>query len=188
MNERRTERLLMRRWQDADRPAFAALNADPAVMEYFPSTSDRRASDALVDRIEAHFDARGFGLWAVEIPGVAPFIGFVGLWTPSFEAHFTPTVEVGWRLAREHWGRGYASEAAQTAVAAGFDELGLEEIVAFTVPANFRSRRVMERLGMTHDAADDFDHPDVPEGHALRRHVLYRLGRPDSGASSPPAA
>ena len=112
VNERRTERLLMRRWRDGDRPAFAAMNADPAVMEYFPSTSDRRESDAVVDRIEAHFDARGFGLWAVEIPGVAPFIGFVGLWTPSFEAHFTPAVEVGWRLAREHWGRGYATEAA----------------------------------------------------------------------------
>ena len=170
MNERRTERLLMRRWRDGDRPAFAAMNADPAVMEYFASTSDRRESDAVVDRIEAHFDARGFGLWAVEIPGLVPFIGFVGLWTPSFEAHFTPAVEVGWRLAREH------------------DELGLEEIVAFTVPANFRSRRVMEHLGMTHDTADDFDHPGMPEGHALRRHVLYRLGRPDSGESSPPAA
>ena len=188
MNERRTERLLMRRWRDGDRPAFAAMNADPAVMEYFPSTRDRRESDAVVDRIEAHFDARGFGLWAVEIPGLVPFIGFVGLWTPSFEAHFTPAVEVGWRLAREHWGRGYATEAAEAAVAVGFDALGLEEIVAFTVPANFRSRRVMEHLGMTHDAADDFDHPGITEGHALRRHVLYRLGRPDSGESSPPAA
>jgi len=124
----------------------------------------------------------------VEIPAVAPFIGFVGLWTPSFEAHFTPAVEVGWRLAREHWGRGYASEAAEASVALGFGGLALEEIVAFTVPANFRSRRVMERLGMTHDPADDFDHPGVPEGHALRRHVLYRLARPDSGGSSPGAA
>ena len=188
MNEHHTERLLMRRWRDGDRPAFAAMNADPTVMEYFPSTSDRRESDAVVDRIEAHFDARGFGLWAVEIPAVAPFIGFVGLWTPSFEAHFTPAVEVGWRLAREHWGRGYASEAAEASVALGFGGLALEEIVAFTVPANFRSRRVMERLGMTHDPADDFDHPGVPEGHALRRHVLYRLARPDSGGSSPGAA
>ena len=188
MTEPRTERLLLRRWRDADREPFAAMNADPVVMEYHPSTSDRRDSDAMVDRIEAHFEAKGFGYWAVEVPDVAPFIGFVGLSTPSFEAHFTPAVEVGWRLAREHWGQGYASEAAQAAVEVGFDELGLDEIVAFTVPANFRSRRVMERLGMTHDPADDFDHPRQPEGSPLRRHVLYRLARPDPGASSPPAA
>ena len=187
MKDRRTERLLLRRWRDDDRAPFAAMNADPGVMEYFPATSDRRESDALADHIEAHFDTHGFGLWVVEIPDVSPFVGFVGLSVPTFDAHFMPAVEVGWRLAREHWGWGYATEAAQAAVDAGFDELGLEEIVSFTVPANFRSRRVMERLGMTHDPADDFDHPRVPEGSPLRRHVLYRLARPEP-ASSPPAA
>jgi ribosomal-protein-alanine N-acetyltransferase len=186
--EPRAERVVMRRWRESDRDPFAAMNADPVVMEYYPSVADRRASDATVDRFEAHFDAHGFGLWAVEIPDVAPFIGYVGLSRPTFEAHFMPAVEVGWRLAREHWGHGYATEAAQAAVDVGFGELGLDEIVSFTVPANFRSRRVMERLGMTHDPADDFEHPRVPEGHRLRRHVLYRLPRPGSGAPSPPAA
>ena len=188
MNEHRTERLVMRRWRASDREPFAAMSADPAVMEYYPSVADRRAADADVDRYEAHFEAHGFGLWAVEAPGVAPLIGYVGLSRPTFEAHFTPAVEVGWRLARAYWGRGYASEAAQAAVDVGFRELELDEIVSFTVPANFRSRRVMERLGMTRDPADDFDHPRLPEGHRLRRHVLYRLPRPGSGPPSPPAA
>jgi RimJ/RimL family protein N-acetyltransferase len=164
------------------------MNADPVVMEHFPATYDRRESDAIVERFEAHFDARGFGFWAMEIPGVAPFAGFVGLSTPTFEAHFTPAVEVGWRLAREHWGQGYATEGARAAVSAGFDELGLEELVAFTVPPNFRSRRVMVRIGMTHDPADDFDHPRQPVGSPFRRHVLYRLAATEPGSSSPPAA
>jgi RimJ/RimL family protein N-acetyltransferase len=184
----RTERLILRRWRDDDRAPFAVMNADPVAMEHFPQTYDRRESDAIVDRFDDHFDTHGFGFWAVEVPGVAPFIGFVGLSTPSFDAHFTPAVEVGWRLAREHWGRGYATEAARAAVSVGFDDHDLREIVSFTVPANFRSRRVMERIGMTHDPVDDFDHPRLPEGHVLRRHVLYRLRRPDPGAPSPPAA
>jgi len=187
VNDRRTERLLLRRWRNDDRAPFAAMNADPAVMEHFPSMYDRHGSDALVYRFEAHFDAHGFGFWAVEAPGVSPFVGFVGLSIPSFEAHFTPAVEVGWRLARAHWGHGYASEAARAATGFGFDELALDEIVSFAVPANFRSRRVMVRLGMTHDPADDFDHPGQPEGSAYRRHVLYRLARPADGRS-PPAA
>jgi RimJ/RimL family protein N-acetyltransferase len=176
----RTERLVLRGWRKDDLEPFAALNADPEAMRYFPSLLGRPESDEMVDRIRAHLAARGFGLWAVEAGGV--FIGFVGLSTPSFEAHFTPCVEVGWRLARAHWGQGYASEAARAAIAFGFDELHLAEIVAMTVPTNVRSRRVMERLGMTRDPAEDFDHPKIAEGHPLRRHVLYRLPRPATGS------
>jgi RimJ/RimL family protein N-acetyltransferase len=173
----RTPRLILREWRPEDREPFAQMNADPRVMEHFPSPSTRAESDAFADRIQAHFDQHGFGLWAVEVPGEAPFVGFVGLSIPRFEAHFTPAVEIGWRLAVESWGRGFATEAAHEAVRFGFEEVGLEEIVSFTVPANVRSRRVMERLGMTHDPADDFDHPGLP-GHPLARHVLYRLRRP----------
>ena len=171
----RTERLVLRRWQDEDLEPFAELNGDAEVMAHMPSLLDRGESDALAARISEQFERRGFGLWAVEVPGVAPFIGFVGLSVPRFSAHFTPCVEVGWRLGRTHWGKGYATEAAQASLAFGFDNLGLEEIVSFTVPANTRSIAVMERLGMTRNPADDFDHPRLPEGHPLRRHVLYRL-------------
>jgi RimJ/RimL family protein N-acetyltransferase len=170
--EIRTNRLLLRRWTPSDRGPFSELNADTRVMEHFPSVLTRAESDVLVDRIEAHFERHGFGLWAVEVPNQIPFIGFVGLAIPSFEAHFTPCVEVGWRLAAECWGRGYATEAARAALALGFDSFALEEIVSMTVPENVRSRRVMERLGMTHDPADDFDHPSLPD---RRRHVRYRL-------------
>jgi ribosomal-protein-alanine N-acetyltransferase len=174
----RTERLLLRRWRPSDLAPFAALNADPRVMRYFPTTLSRAESDAFAEQIEAHFAEHGFGLWAVEVPDLAPFIGFVGLSVPRFEASFTPCVEVGWRIAAEHWGRGYAPEAARTALAFGFETLGLREILSFTTVVNAPSRRVMEKLGMTHDPSDDFDHPALPEGHALRRHVLYRLSRP----------
>ena len=173
----RTERLLLRAWRDEDLAPFAALNADPAVMEYFPAVLSRPESDAAAAHIRAELAERGFGLWAVEAPGVAPFIGFTGLAVPRFEAHFTPCVEMGWRLARAHWGRGYAPEAARAALAHGFGALGLDEIVSFTVVGNARSRRVMEKLGMTHAPADDFDHPSLPPGHRLRRHVLYRIRR-----------
>jgi RimJ/RimL family protein N-acetyltransferase len=153
------------------------MNADPRVAEFLPTPLSREASDAMVARVEAHFDQHGFGLWAVEIPGVTPFAGFAGLSTPRFEAPFQPCVEVGWRLAAEYWGRGYATEGARAALNHGFETLGLGEIVSFTVPANTRSRRVMEKLGMTYDPRDDFDHPLLPEGHPLRRHVLYRIRR-----------
>ena len=172
-------RLILRRWRPADRRPFAALNADPVVMEYFPAPLSRTESDALADRIEAHFDRHGFGLWAVEIPGVAPFAGYVGLSIPSFQAHFTPALEVGWRLARNCWGKGYASEGARAALEFGFERLGLKEIVSFTVPANRRSRRVMERIGMRRTPSDDFDHPLLAEDHPLRRQVLYRIKRAD---------
>ncbi|MEX2139615.1 MAG: GNAT family N-acetyltransferase [Pirellulales bacterium] len=176
-HEIRTERLLLRRWRDADRAPFAVMNADARVMEHFPALQSREESDATVARIEAHFAEHGFGLWAFEVSGVAPFAGFVGLCRPWIEAHFTPCVEIGWRLAAEHWGCGYATEGARAALALGFQTLRLAEIVSYTVPANLRSRRVMEKLGMTHSPDDDFDHPLLAPGHVLRRHVLYRVAR-----------
>ncbi|HEX5206971.1 MAG TPA: GNAT family N-acetyltransferase [Steroidobacteraceae bacterium] len=172
-----TARLRLRPWRPEDLPTYAAMNADPRVREYFPKVLTAAESDREAARIAAHFDRHGFGLWAVEVVGTADFAGFVGLAIPGFEAHFTPCVEIGWRLAFEHWGRGYATEAARAALDCGFERLGLEEIVAFTVPGNWRSRRVMERIGMRRSAADDFDHPRLPPGHPLRRHVLYRVGR-----------
>ena len=172
-----TARLRLRPWRPQDLPHFAALNADPRVMEHFPKVLTAEESDRQAAVIADHIERYGFGFWAVEASGVANFVGFVGLSIPTFEAHFTPCVEVGWRLAFEHWGHGYATEAARAAVDCGFDRLGLEEIVSFTVPANRRSIRVMEHLGMTHSAADDFDHPRLAAGHSLRRHVLYRLRR-----------
>ena len=154
------------------------MNADPRVTEFLPARLSPEQSDAFVERAEAHFERHGFGLWAVEIPGIVSFAGFVGLSIPRFEAPFQPCVEIGWRFGAEHWGKGYATEGARAALAFGFDECGLEEIVSFTAPQNVRSRRVMERIGMSHDPADDFDHPLLAEGHPLRRHVLYRIGRP----------
>ena len=146
-------------------------------MAFTSGRLSREQSDAVATRIRKHFDRHGYGLWAVELPELAPFIGFVGLSIPSFEAHFTPCVEIGWRLACEHWGRGYASEAATAALDFGFGELGLAEIVSFTSTVNQRSMRVMERIGMTRAPEDDFDHPSLAEGHPLRRHVLYRISR-----------
>jgi RimJ/RimL family protein N-acetyltransferase len=177
-----TDRLCLRRWTPSDRLPFAALNADPQVTEFLPSTLSRQESDALAERIEAHFERHGFGLWAVEAPGVAAFAGFVGLSVPRFEAHFTPCIEVGWRLAREFWNRGYATEAAQAALAFAFRELQADEVVSFTVAGNVRSRRVMDKIGMTRSESDDFDHPSLPDGHPLRRHVLYRIRPPRSSA------
>lgn len=170
-----TERLLLRPWRTGDREPFAALNADPRVMEHFPKLMTREESDAAADRIAAHFEQHGFGWWAVEVPGVTGFAGFVGIQWSRIETHFTPCIELGWRLAAEHWGHGFATEAAQAAAAYGFESLRLPEIVSYTVPMNVRSRRVMEKLGMTHDPAEVFDHPSLPEAHRLRQHVLYRL-------------
>ena len=175
--EIRSSRLCLRHWLSSDREPFAALNADPRVMRYFPALLSRDESDGLADRIEAHINQHGWGMWAVEIPGSAPFAGFIGLARPGFDAHFTPCVEIGWRLAWEFWGRGYATEGALKVLAFGFRELGLNEIVSFTTEANLPSRRVMERIGMTRDPADDFDHPSLPDGHPLRRHVLYRKSK-----------
>jgi ribosomal-protein-alanine N-acetyltransferase len=181
-----TPRLRLRPWHDDDRPAFARMNADPRVMACFLSLLSREESDALLERIRERWRQDNLGWWAVEVPGDAPFIGFVGLLVPSFQAHFTPCVEIGWRLAAEHWGRGYATEAARAALAFGFEQRGLHEIVSFTVPANTRSIRVMERLGMQRNPADDFDRESIPEGHRLRRHVLYRLTRSRWAEAPPP--
>lgn len=181
----RTARLLLRRWRPSDRESFARLNVDAEVMEFMPGVLERAGSDALVDHIEQHFTEHGFGPWALEVRGGEPFVGFVGLMTVGFQAHFTPAVEIGWRLARSEWGHGYASEAASEVCRIAFTELRLRELVSFTVPGNTRSRRVMQRLGMAHDVAGDFEHPKLPPGHPLRRHVLYRLS--DERWAAPPA-
>jgi ribosomal-protein-alanine N-acetyltransferase len=173
----RTERLVLRAWRASDRAPFAAMGQDAHVMRYLGPLLSRAASDALADRIEAHFSAHGFGLWAVEAPGVVEFAGFVGLSTPSFAAHFMPCVELGWRLAAAHWGRGYATEAARAALRFGFEQATLPELVAFTTRENLASRAVMERLGMTHDPRDDFAHPALAASDPLRPHVLYRIQR-----------
>lgn len=170
-----TRRLILRSWRETDKAPFAALNADPQVMLHFPDILTRAESDTLADRIASHITVHGWGFWAVEVAGSRRFIGYTGLGRPGFDAPFGATIEVGWRLSRSAWGRGYATEAARAAVAYGFSALGLDEIVSFTVPGNWRSRAVMERLGMVHDPADDFDHPLIARGHPLRRHVLYRL-------------
>ena len=176
----RGERLILRPWRPEDLDPFGAMNGDPEVMRHFPKTMTREQSDALATRAQAQLVERGYGLWALEVakgPDAGRFAGLTGLAVPTFTAHFTPCVEVGWRLASWAWGRGYATEAASAALRYGFIEAGLDEVVSFTVPANFRSRAVMTRLGMAHDPADDFDHPGVPASSPLRRHVLYRLPR-----------
>ena len=170
----RTPRLLLREWRDDDIAPFAAMSADPEGMRYLPAL-DRTAAEAWMARMRRHFDEHGFGNFVVELPGQAPFIGVVGLNWVRWDLAFTPAVEAGWRLMPAYWGKGYALEAARAATDDGFGRLGLAEIVAYTVPANRASWTVMERLGMTRDPAEDFDHPSQPEGSPLRRHVLYRL-------------
>lgn len=174
--EFQTSRLRLRRWRDSDREPFAAMNADPAVMEFFPAPQSRQASDASIDAWQSQFAARGWSNWAAELLDSETFIGFVGLSVPRRVLPFSPCVEVGWRLARPFWGRGLATEAAQGALRVGFRRLGLEEIVSFTAVGNRRSRAVMERIGML-DAHQDFEHPGVPEGSPLRLHCLYRITR-----------
>ncbi len=182
MHELRTERLILRGWRSEDRHPFAAMNADPRVMEFFPATLDREASDAVAERIAGKLDENGFGFWAVEIPGVTEFAGFIGLSRPNFEAHFMPCVEIGWRLAHEHWGSGYATEGARASLQFGFETLELDEIVSFTTPNNLPSRRVMEKIGMTQDVAGNFDHPGLAEDYPHRNLVLYRMQASDPRA------
>jgi RimJ/RimL family protein N-acetyltransferase len=170
-----TERLILRRWKSSDHEPFFKMNSNPAVMEFLPRHLTRDESDGFIQRIEAHFVERGFGLWALEIKETGEFIGFTGLSVPKFETQFTPCVEVGWRLGSEFWGKGYATEAAFQALQFGFTQSGLKEIVSFTVPANLPSIAVMERLKMKRDPSGDFEHPSLSEGHALRKHVLYRI-------------
>ena len=173
-----SSRLLLRTWREADREPFARINADLRVMQYFPGTLSRQESDAMVDRVIAHFERHRFGLYAAELRETGQFVGFIGLNIPTFEAHFTPCVEIGWRLDAAFWNQGLATEGAREVVRYAFEGLGLPELVSFTTVGNLASRRVMEKLEMTHDPADDFDHPRIAEGHPLRRHVLYRLRRP----------
>lgn len=175
-----TARLTLRRWRTSDREPFRAINADPRVMEFFPALLTPQESDDLIARIEQHFDQNGFGVYAAELIETRTFIGFVGLNIPSFEAPFMPAVEIGWRLAHDYWGRGLTTEGARAVLQYAFETLQLPSpifpsLVSFTVPANLRSRRVMEKIGMVHNPDDDFDHPSLPEGHPMRRHVLYRL-------------
>lgn len=172
-----TDRLILRPWHEADREPFAELNADPRVMEFMPRLLSREESDDFFDRIQTHFEQHGFGLCATEHRASGAFIGFVGLLVPKFEVRFMPAVEIGWRLGCKWWGQGFATEGAREIVRYAFDVIGLEALVSFTVPGNRRSRRVMEKLGMTHDPADDFEHPRFPSGHPLGWHVLYRLRR-----------
>ncbi len=176
--ELETPRLRLRAWRDSDRAPFAALNADPRVMEFFPATQTREESDKAVDLIRSRMAENGWGPWAVEVRGVSPFVGFVGLNVVAPNYPVEPKVEIGWRLAAEHWGRGYASEGARAALAAGFERLGFDEIVSFTTVKNARSRAVMEKIGMRF-AGETFEHPNIPAGHPLRTHVLYRLARGD---------
>jgi RimJ/RimL family protein N-acetyltransferase len=182
-----TPRVLLRSWRPSDREPFRAMNADQRVMEFFPSTLAPAESDALADRIEAHFRTHGFGGFAAELRATGAFIGFIGLAVPNFDATFmlppsAPAdtnpqlvVEIGWRLAYSAWGQGLATEGARAVTRYAFEILNLPSLVSFTVPANIRSRRVMEKIGMVQDSAANFLHPNLPEGHPLRPHVLYRL-------------
>jgi 3-dehydroquinate dehydratase / shikimate dehydrogenase len=171
----KTKRLILRPWKGSDFELFAKLNSDSRVMEFFPSILSRKESDELANRFIFLMDEQGWGLWAVEVPNLAPFIGFIGLLRATFDTHFTPAIEIGWRLSYEHWGRGYATEGAKAVLKYAFETLKFDEIVSFTSELNHKSIAVMERIGMQHDPVDDFDHPKLPEDHRLRRHVLYRL-------------
>ena len=176
--ELRTPRLVLRSWRDADLLPFAALNADSEVRHWFPGVLTRQESDGEAARLRHHDEQHGFTFWAVEVPGGAAFIGSIGLLVVRSAMPFAPAVEIGWRLARAHWGHGYATEAAAATLTHAFEALGLPEIIAFTVPGNSASRRVMEKIGMRHDPADDFAHPGLPDEHPMRRHVLYRIAQP----------
>jgi RimJ/RimL family protein N-acetyltransferase len=177
MIELETPRLRLRQWRDSDLEPFAQLNADPEVMEFFPRRLDRETSDAVARRLRDAIAERGWGLWAAEQRASGQFIGFIGLQPPAAQLPFSPCVEIGWRLARAYWGKGYATEGARECLRAGFEQIGLQEIVSFTALGNRRSRAVMERLGMVEDAAGAFEHPSVPDGRPVRAHCLYRLGR-----------
>jgi len=171
----KTKRLILRPWQESDLEPFAALNSDPRVREYFPSILTRYESDQMAKEGQAAIDKNGWGFWAVSLKDTSEFIGFIGLNIVDFVEHFTPAVEIGWRLAFEHWGKGYATEGAKASLKYGFEILNLPEIVSFTAEQNMRSRKVMEKIGMLHNPDDDFDYPKYPDGHPLKRQVLYRL-------------
>lgn len=170
-----TKRLILRQWGDEDLEPFAKLNADPRVMEFFPSVKTFEESSKEYEAILEHFKKHSYGWWAVSEINQSNFIGFIGLRYIDFPAAFTPAIEIAWRLAYEYWGKGYATEGAKAALAYGFETLQLPEIVSFTAVQNTRSIRIMEKIGMHHDPKDDFDHPKLPKEHKLNRHVLYRL-------------
>lgn len=180
-----TTRLVLRPWNPEDVEPFARMNADPRVMHHFPGTLSRAESDAFFDIVQRRFHDYGYGLWAVDRKDSGEWIGFVGLvYRPEteFATSFAPCHEIGWRLRAEHWGQGFAPEAARVVLGFAFETLRLEEVVSFTIPGNLSSRRVMEKIGMRHDPTGDFDHPNLPPGHALRPHVLYRLTRAEWAA------
>ena len=177
MNILETERLILRTWNEKDIAPMTAINQDPKVCEYLPSIGNRSTTEAMLQRFIKHFNEHHFSLYAVELKSTDEMIGFLGLIPPSFEAHFTPAIEIGWRLASMHWNKGYATEAALAVLDYGFNQLKLNEIVSFTVPKNRASRRVMEKIGLNHNPKDDFDHPKLDEDSPLKRHVLYRLAR-----------
>jgi len=172
--ELHTKRCVLRQWKDSDLAAWAEMNADPEVRRHFPKVLSAEQAAAEAGRCRAAIDQRGWGLWALELPGELPFAGFVGLMPLHFDVPFVPAVEIGWRLPRAAWGRGYATEAAHAALQFAFTTLALPEVVSIAVPSNAPSLRVMARIGMTRDVAGDFDHPRVEAGHPLRRHLLYR--------------
>ncbi|MDF9828487.1 RimJ/RimL family protein N-acetyltransferase [Ereboglobus sp. PH5-10] len=182
ITELTTPRLRLRQWRDSDRELFFELCRNPRVMEFLMPVDDRAASDVIMDRWAAHITGHGWGFWAVELREAiagnsAPvFIGSVGLQIPRHPFPFMPCVEVGWRLFPEHWGKGYAIEAARASIDFGFNRLGLSEIVAITTTPNRRSQAVMQRLGMTPGNPPVFRHPAIPRDHPLNEHVLYRLG------------
>lgn len=173
--EFQTHRLKLRQWRQSDRDPFAALNADPQVMEFFPASLDRTQSDAFAEKIQKLIELRGWGLWAIEQKTGDPFIGFVGLHILEPALPFGPCVEIGWRLAARYWGNGFASEAAVAVLDIAFETLGLNEVVSFTSILNQRSQAVMQRIGMNH-SGEFFEHPGVAAGHPLHRHILYRIG------------
>ena len=181
-----TERLILRQWRDADRVAFAALNADPVVMEFFPETRTRDQADAVLDILIDHIDRHGFGFWALELRETGENIGFTGLQHTDIEARFSPAVEIGWRLARDHWGKGYATEAARASLDYAFDTLKLDEVVSFAVETNLRSRKVMERIGMVHEPAFDFAHPGIDPQSPIAPHAFYCITKRQWEVASPP--
>jgi RimJ/RimL family protein N-acetyltransferase len=170
-----TKRLILRPLNREDLTVFATMNADAEVMRFFPAPLTAKESEELLEKLIHHFGVKGFGIFALELKSARTFIGFTGLSTVTFQAPFAEDIELAWRILREYQGKGYATEAARATKDYGFNVLGLQSLVAFTVPANLPSRRVMEKIGMAHDPKDDFDHPRVAEGHPLRRHVLYRV-------------
>jgi RimJ/RimL family protein N-acetyltransferase len=172
-----TQRLTLRRWQESDFAPFAAMNADPEIMQYFPAVLNAEQTKTMIEKIEASFDKKGFGLWAIEVNDTKKFVGFAGLSEPNFVAPFTPCVEIGWRVATEFWGQGYAPEAAKEILTDAFKRLNLSEVVSFTAKANSNSIRVMRKLGMTRTPEDDFFHPSIDKEDRLAEHVLYRLSK-----------